>query len=1611
MAKRSTGDNNATGAGTKKRPRSGYFTSNASSSSSKKSEKNKKSSPASAAAPNPTEFVTGGVRIKFPFQPYKSQKDMMSKIVDALQRQENALLESPTGSGKSLALLCGALAWLESEKAAKLAQRRANLDIAPKSDVVVESPYFTDTITPNETLFNNQRNNTIMPGGCGSGCGSSSSPGGGCGSRSNSGGGGRTGTMAANSATVLKEPFLEATTNTDVTSAVNIKKEAEEEGEDDDDNNNNKEEDDMFEDDGDVPKSVREKVEIKYEDTDIYTLGTVEAERSKKALAPDEAYTALPKIYFGSRTHKQITQLVKELKSNTGYRPKMVVLGGRNHYCINPTLKNENVDKNDACQELLDNDACFMKHGADRLTKEMIHDKRGQPRIWDMEDLIRKGEKQNGCPYFAARSLTLSAELIFCPYNYLIDPNIRKAMEINLDNSIVILDEAHNIEGTARDAAGLEVGDEDLKQANREFGDMIKYSVLENTCRKLMDLSTMFVHILEEQTTFKIQNYEESTELWTTVDLLRSLERFGLNRHSIVTYRTACDEMAKALKDKKELKKKKGPLSPEVRNLTEVEQDIRMNVNTSPRTMRLMEGIVTVMDRLFKCNPMDLDDYKIALVESLDRGRPQDVVELSGDEGKKKPKRKTWNASRQGNGAKKKKEMLFWCLNPGVIFRPISTRARSVILTSGTLSPLDSFASELQTTFAITLEADHVVDQSHVWAGVIPIGPTGVRMDGTYKSISTFGFQDELGRTIEQVITTTPHGVLCFVSSYATIDNLMNRWQQTGQYDRLSAIKKVILEPRKATNEQFDKVLNSYYSTIADHVGKGTDGGALLFAVYRGKCSEGIDFTDANCRAVLAVSIPFPSLADLKIKIKKEYNDARSVRRPMQYIQQSGPDLRPMSLLDTDLQRINHSLGSSDVTQFRSGSFGQQHQQSYQPPILLSGKRWYEIQAFRAYNQAIGRCIRHRKDWGSMVLLDYRFTQLNHRQSLSKWARPLTKTFSVFEDAISDMKNWITPLLEASKLEAASHESSSASASFSSSSAAQIGEMIDIGVPALFDVVTDEPGPFNEPNSSITMSTNEVEVKLEPSSQVATADMWMIDTVGERSADATPLVHPAELDLFPLVLPADQSLTPDGGEQNSIVQAPLAPKQEPFIPELINPPDSTTVDSAVVDDNMDGFSDTVWLTPPEDVVNPDATVIAKEETFHEDGNESDDFDITIDDINVLQEDEDVYMVQSQESMSIVAPAQAPRLSHSAHDDQRAPSAAPINRVEFTDKNGIQESHSVHMEVESEIAAAGTRHRTGEEYADLQASYATHAGSPPTFDRTPSLTTMMDAWQGTGAPQLPLSVSEASGSRSGAATQPQPTVQVQQQPTVNYGPGVVRIQCKTCEELLLVCSSRPKIKTVHKSMAQELMRNLRRLAGTDQQQTGTHSTQQYPNLMPSQFYTSTQANPTSGSLGNVQQPRSFQRSSSSSSLTGSGGESPKAMVLVVRGIEVLDLPFDGLGVGRRTQIDEYECIFRPQDRLCYRRIMCPKCSRSSSGSINTSNCEGTEGGPTSSSTLSSSSSSSSATASMQERNAVDGWKGVIVVTTGMVTATTGLQGSEDALEHGSIWLAPAAIRIV
>lgn len=50
----------------------------------------------------------------------------------------------------------------------------------------------------------------------------------------------------------------------------------------------------------------------------------------------------------------------------------------------------------------------------------------------DIEDLVKVGRKKTFCPYYMARELKQDADIIFLPYNYLLDPKSRKAHGVEL---------------------------------------------------------------------------------------------------------------------------------------------------------------------------------------------------------------------------------------------------------------------------------------------------------------------------------------------------------------------------------------------------------------------------------------------------------------------------------------------------------------------------------------------------------------------------------------------------------------------------------------------------------------------------------------------------------------------------------------------------------------------------------------------------------------------------------------------------------------------------------------------------------------------------------------------------------------------------------------------------------------------------------------------------------------------------------------------------------------------------------------------------------------------------------------------------------------------------
>ena len=270
------------------------------------------------------ELDIGNYNVLFPYEPYPAQKAYMEKVLECMDEKKFGLLESPTGTGKTLALLCSSLAWLQAK--------------------------------------------------------------------------GRTITASAGSDADIKA---------------------------------------LLRGEG-VPKDA---------------MGFL----AKEAVAPTRC-----RIVYASRTHSQLSQVIEEFRRSPYSSISSVILASRDQLCINESLASFQ-DKNQMCKVKRQSKTCAYYNNLERAA-----DTQPESGVGDIESLRLHGFKRKLCPYYISRDLAAKADIIFLPYNYLVDPRIRKSLAINLEECVVIIDEAHNIMRVFEDASSASFTAKDIALAMSE---------------------------------------------------------------------------------------------------------------------------------------------------------------------------------------------------------------------------------------------------------------------------------------------------------------------------------------------------------------------------------------------------------------------------------------------------------------------------------------------------------------------------------------------------------------------------------------------------------------------------------------------------------------------------------------------------------------------------------------------------------------------------------------------------------------------------------------------------------------------------------------------------------------------------------------------------------------------------------------------------------------------------------------------------------------------------------------------------------------------------------------------------------------------------------------
>lgn len=199
------------------------------------------------------------------------------------------------------------------------------------------------------------------------------------------------------------------------------------------------------------------------------------------------------KIIYTCRTHAQNTRVIKELrkisqfyksKGNSDVILNGLSIRGRNEMCLNKTLLGMKANPREAmsiCRDLRNNKNCshftnLVKKRSEKDNPILIAPELFEKPV-DAEELIKFCNEKRICPYFLSKFLLKEMKIIICNYQWVFNPFIRetfmKFIGKDLENSILIVDECHNLIDVATEVNSERITPYSLKQC---FKDMEMYS-------------------------------------------------------------------------------------------------------------------------------------------------------------------------------------------------------------------------------------------------------------------------------------------------------------------------------------------------------------------------------------------------------------------------------------------------------------------------------------------------------------------------------------------------------------------------------------------------------------------------------------------------------------------------------------------------------------------------------------------------------------------------------------------------------------------------------------------------------------------------------------------------------------------------------------------------------------------------------------------------------------------------------------------------------------------------------------------------------------------------------------------------------------------------------
>ena len=483
------------------------------------------------------------------------------------------------------------------------------------------------------------------------------------------------------------------------------------------------------------------------------------------------------KIVYCSRTMSEIEKALIELHKLMEFRAnelgevedfRGLGLTSRKNLCLHPTISKERkgVVVDEKCRRITNGQLKEkIEKGVpteDSLCSfhEKLYDLEPHnlvpPGVYSFDALIKYCKEEGTCPYFTVRRMIPFCNIIIYSYHYLLDPKIaeRVSRELSKD-SIVIFDEAHNIDNVCIESLSLDLTDETLKKASRG-------------ANKLGEA----IEDMKAQDSEKLQNeYEQLVEGLRQAEIARDQELFMANpvlpqdlldeaipgnirkgEHFIAFLKRFIEYLKTRMKVLHVISETPTSFLQHLKELTYIER----------KPLRFCSERLSLLVRTLEVT--EIDDFNAlkdiatfaTLVSTYDSGF-QLILEPYETEGSTVPN----------------PILHFTCLDASIAIKPVFDRFSSVIITSGTISPLDmypkmlKFETVIQESYAMTLARRSFLPM------IVTKGSDQVSISSRFEIRNDPSVVRNYGSLLIEFAKITPDGMVVFFPSYLYMESII----------------------------------------------------------------------------------------------------------------------------------------------------------------------------------------------------------------------------------------------------------------------------------------------------------------------------------------------------------------------------------------------------------------------------------------------------------------------------------------------------------------------------------------------------------------------------------------------------------------------------------------------------------------------------------------------------------------------------------------------------------------------------------------------------------------------------------------------------------------------